>query len=70
MAPGPVRTPLIQATLPDEKVEGFGEQVPMQRAAHPDEIAPSYMFFASDHLSSYYTGEGLSAGRSARRRDC
>ncbi|MFC7342895.1 SDR family oxidoreductase [Saccharopolyspora griseoalba] len=59
VAPGPVWTPLIPATLPEEKVEGFGEQVPMQRAAHPDEIAPSYVFFASDRLSSYYTGEVL-----------
>jgi NAD(P)-dependent dehydrogenase (short-subunit alcohol dehydrogenase family) len=59
VAPGPVWTPLIPATLPEEKVEGFGGQVPMQRAADPDEIAPSYVFFASDRLSSYYTGEIL-----------
>ena len=42
-----------------EKVKTFGQQVPMQRAAQPDEIAPSYVFFASDELSSYYTGEVL-----------
>ncbi|HEU5161310.1 MAG TPA: SDR family oxidoreductase [Streptosporangiaceae bacterium] len=59
VAPGPVWTPLIPATFPDERVEGFGEQAPMGRAAHPDEIAPSYVFFASDRLSSYYTGEVL-----------
>jgi NAD(P)-dependent dehydrogenase (short-subunit alcohol dehydrogenase family) len=59
VAPGPVWTPLIPATMPPEKVEGFGEQVPMKRAAHPDEIAPSYVFFASEQLSSYYTGEVL-----------
>jgi NAD(P)-dependent dehydrogenase (short-subunit alcohol dehydrogenase family) len=59
VAPGPVWTPLIPATMPEEKVESFGEQVPMQRAAHPDEIAPSYVFFASNQLSSYYTGEVL-----------
>jgi NAD(P)-dependent dehydrogenase (short-subunit alcohol dehydrogenase family) len=59
VAPGPVWTPLIPATFPAEKVEEFGKQVPMQRAAHPDEIAPSYVFFASDRLSSYYTGEVL-----------
>jgi NAD(P)-dependent dehydrogenase (short-subunit alcohol dehydrogenase family) len=59
VAPGPVWTPLIPATFPEEKVETFGQQVPMQRAAQPDEIAPSYVFFASNELSSYYTGEVL-----------
>ncbi len=59
VAPGPVWTPLIVATMPEEKVETFGQQVPMQRAAQPDEIAPSYVFFASNELSSYYTGEVL-----------
>ncbi len=59
VAPGPVWTPLIPATFPPEKVEKFGQQVPMGRAAQPDEIAPSYVFFASNELSSYYTGEVL-----------
>ncbi|WP_030452299.1 SDR family oxidoreductase [Herbidospora cretacea] len=59
VAPGPVWTPLIPATFPEEKVEKFGEQAPMKRAADPDEIAPSYVFFASGRLSSYYTGEVL-----------
>ena len=59
VAPGPVWTPLIVATMPEDKVESFGQQVPMQRAAQPDEIAPSYVFFASDQLSSYYSGEVL-----------
>jgi NAD(P)-dependent dehydrogenase (short-subunit alcohol dehydrogenase family) len=59
VAPGPVWTPLIPATFPEEKVESFGQQVPMKRAAQPDEIAPSYVFFASEKLSSYYTGEVL-----------
>jgi len=59
VAPGPVWTPLIPATFPPEKVEQFGKQVPMQRAAQPDEIAPSYVFFAVPELSSYYTGEVL-----------
>ncbi|GGS96928.1 SDR family oxidoreductase [Nonomuraea spiralis] len=59
VAPGPVWTPLIPATMPPEKVEEFGAQVPMKRAADPDEIAPSYVFFAADRLSSYYTGEVL-----------
>jgi NAD(P)-dependent dehydrogenase (short-subunit alcohol dehydrogenase family) len=59
VAPGPVWTPLIPATMPAEKVESFGKQVPLGRAAQPDEIAPSYVFFAADSLSSYYTGEVL-----------
>jgi NAD(P)-dependent dehydrogenase (short-subunit alcohol dehydrogenase family) len=59
VAPGPVWSPLIPATFPEEKVEQFGQQVPMQRAAQPDEIAPSYVFFAANELSSYYTGEVL-----------
>ncbi|MFF0862700.1 SDR family oxidoreductase [Nonomuraea sp. NPDC003560] len=59
VAPGPVWTPLIPATMPEEKVAKFGDQVPMKRAADPDEIAPSYVFFAADRLSSYYTGEVL-----------
>src|ERR687886_348524 len=46
VAPGPVWSPLIPATFPEEKVEQFGKQAPMQRAAQPDEIAPSYVFFA------------------------
>ena len=50
VAPGPVWTPLIVATMPEDKVESFGQQVPMQRAAQPDEIAPSYVFFASEKL--------------------
>ncbi|AXB42176.1 SDR family oxidoreductase [Amycolatopsis albispora] len=59
VAPGPVWTPLIPATFDEEKVAQFGQQVPYQRAAQPDEIAPSYVFFASNRLSSYYTGEVL-----------
>ena len=59
VAPGPVWTPLIPATMDEEKVEQFGKEVPMGRAAQPDEIAPSYIFFAADQLSSYYTGEVL-----------
>lgn len=59
VAPGPVWTPLIPSTFTADKVEGFGKQTPMRRMGHPDEIAPSYVFFASDRLSSYYTGEVL-----------
>jgi NAD(P)-dependent dehydrogenase (short-subunit alcohol dehydrogenase family) len=59
VAPGPVWTPLIPSTFPAEKVEKFGQQVPMGRAAQPDEIAPSYVFFAAPQLSSYYSGDVL-----------
>ncbi len=59
VAPGPVWTPLIPATFGEERVSKFGQQAPMGRAAHPDEIAPSYVFFASGRLSSYYSGEVL-----------
>lgn len=61
VAPGPVWTPLIPATMPDEKVASFGQQTPYGRAAQPDELAPSYVFFAAEELSSYYTGEVLAA---------
>lgn len=59
VAPGPVWTPLIPATMDAEKVESFGENPPMGRPAQPDEIAPSYVFFAAAQLSSYYSGEVL-----------
>lgn len=59
VAPGPVWTPLIPATFPEQKVERFGEHVPVSRWAHPDEIAPSYVFLAAGDLSSYYTGQVL-----------
>ena len=58
VAPGPIWTPLIPATMPEEKVESFGEQVPMKRAGQPAELAPAYVFFASQE-SSYVTGEVL-----------
>ena len=60
VAPGPVWTPLISSTFPEDKVEGFGSQAPMGRMAHPDEIAPSYVFLASSASGSYYSGEVLS----------
>ncbi|MEV4605017.1 SDR family oxidoreductase [Amycolatopsis sp. NPDC049253] len=61
VAPGPVWTPLIPSTFPPEKVRKFGSQAPFGRAAHPDELAPSYVFLAADRLSSYYSGEVLAA---------
>lgn len=59
VAPGPVWTPLIPATMPAEKSASFGQQAPLGRAAQPDEIAPSYVFLAADAQSSYYTGQVL-----------
>jgi len=58
VAPGPVWTPLIPATMPAEKVESFGEQAPMGRAGQPAELAPAFVFFASQE-SSYITAEVL-----------
>ena len=55
VAPGPIWTPLIPATMPEEKVEGFGEQVPMGRAGQPAEVAPVYVLLASDE-ASYVSG--------------
>ncbi|HEY0814012.1 MAG TPA: SDR family oxidoreductase [Pseudonocardia sp.] len=58
VAPGPVWTPLIPATMDAEKVGSFGEQAPMGRAAQPAELAPFYVFLASQE-SSYMTSEVL-----------
>ena len=58
VAPGPVWTPLIPATLPEDNVKSFGEQSPMGRAAQPVELAPAYVFLASQE-SSYVAGETL-----------
>lgn len=58
VAPGPIWTPLIPSTFPEDKVESFGAQVPMQRAGQPEEVAPSYVFLASDD-SSYMSGQIL-----------
>jgi NAD(P)-dependent dehydrogenase (short-subunit alcohol dehydrogenase family) len=58
VAPGPVWTPLIPATMPAEQVDSFGEQTPIGRAGQPAELAPAFVFFASQE-SSYVTGEVL-----------
>jgi NAD(P)-dependent dehydrogenase (short-subunit alcohol dehydrogenase family) len=59
VAPGPVWTPLIPSTMGIEKSDDFGGDTPLGRAAQPDEIAPSYVFFAAGRMSSYYSGEVL-----------
>jgi NAD(P)-dependent dehydrogenase (short-subunit alcohol dehydrogenase family) len=58
VAPGPVWTPLIPATMPQEKVTSFGEESPTARAAQPAELAPAYVFLASQE-SSYINGETI-----------
>jgi NAD(P)-dependent dehydrogenase (short-subunit alcohol dehydrogenase family) len=58
VAPGPIWTPLIPATFPAERVAAFGADVPMQRAGQPEEVAPSYVFLASDD-ASYMAGQIL-----------
>ena len=58
VAPGPVWTPLIPSTFPAKKVAKFGSDVPLKRAGEPEEIAPSYVFLASDD-ASYMTGQVL-----------
>ncbi|GAB6098492.1 SDR family oxidoreductase [Halanaerocella petrolearia] len=56
VAPGPIWTPLIPASFPAEKVEHFGINTPMQRAGQPFEVAPAYVYLASND-SKYVTGQ-------------
>jgi NAD(P)-dependent dehydrogenase (short-subunit alcohol dehydrogenase family) len=58
VAPGPIWTPLIPATFPAEKSASFGADTPMKRAGQPAEVAPSYVFLASQD-SSYIAGQTL-----------
>jgi NAD(P)-dependent dehydrogenase (short-subunit alcohol dehydrogenase family) len=55
VAPGPIWTPLIPATLPPENVEQFGKQTPLKRPGQPAELAPVYVLLASDE-ASYVSG--------------
>jgi hypothetical protein len=64
VAPGPIWTPLIPATMHEEKVKAFGSDTPLGRAGQPAELAPAYVYFASQE-SSYTTGEvlGVTGGK-------
>lgn len=59
VAPGPVWTPLNIADKPAEKAAEHGKDTPLERPAQPEEVAPAYVFFASEADSSYITGEVL-----------
>jgi NAD(P)-dependent dehydrogenase (short-subunit alcohol dehydrogenase family) len=59
VAPGPVWTPLNVVAQDAKAVTKFGEDTPMKRPAQPEEIAPAYVFFASNADSSFVTGEVL-----------
>ncbi len=65
VAPGPVWTPLIPATMPEEKVKQFGKTTAFERAAQPVEIAPVFVFLASNE-ARFVTGEvyGITGGLS------
>jgi NAD(P)-dependent dehydrogenase (short-subunit alcohol dehydrogenase family) len=56
VAPGPIWTPLIPSTFPASAVENFGSDVPLGRAGQPYEVAPCFLFLASDE-ASYITGQ-------------
>jgi NAD(P)-dependent dehydrogenase (short-subunit alcohol dehydrogenase family) len=64
VAPGPIWTPLIPATMEGEQVNEFGQQTPIGRAGQPAELAPVFVFLASQE-SSYITGEviGVTGGK-------
>jgi NAD(P)-dependent dehydrogenase (short-subunit alcohol dehydrogenase family) len=64
VAPGPIWTPLIPATMEPEKANEFGQQTPLGRAGQPAELAPAFVFLASQE-SSYITGEilGVTGGQ-------
>src|SRR6266702_8512735 len=59
VAPGPIWTPLIPSTFPPKDVQTFGSDVPLGRPEQPEEIAPSFLFLASDDSSYYMTGQIL-----------
>ncbi len=59
VAPGPIWTPLNVVDKPPKKAAKHGKETPMQRPGQPEEVAPAYVFFASNADSSYITGEVL-----------
>lgn len=59
VSPGPVWTPLNPSDKTPDKVAAFGAHTPMKRPAQPEEVAPAFVFFASNADSSYITGEVL-----------
>ena len=59
VAPGPIWTPLNVADKPAEQVAKHGANTPMKRPAQPEEVAPAFVFFASNSDSSYINGEVL-----------
>jgi NAD(P)-dependent dehydrogenase (short-subunit alcohol dehydrogenase family) len=65
VAPGPVWTPLVASTMPEKSVKKFGADTQFERAAQPVEIAPVFVFLASNE-SRYVTGEvyGVTGGKS------
>ncbi len=64
VAPGPIWTPLIPSTFPEERVEGFGADTPLGRAGQPVEVAAAFVFLASDE-ASYVSGTvlGVTGGK-------
>ncbi|KQY59807.1 NAD(P)-dependent oxidoreductase [Aeromicrobium sp. Root495] len=65
VAPGPIWTPLQPATQPAEKVAAFGEDTPLGRAGQPAEVAPAFVFLASERDASYVSGTvlGVTGGK-------
>jgi len=57
VAPGPIWTPLIPATFDKEKIKTFGQDTALGRPGQPEEVAPSFVFLASNADSSYITGQ-------------
>ena len=60
VAPGPIWTPLIPSTMPEEAVESFGQQAPLKRPGQPAELAPIYVMLAADEVS-YVSGAIIEA---------
>jgi NAD(P)-dependent dehydrogenase (short-subunit alcohol dehydrogenase family) len=57
VAPGPIWTPLIPSSFPPDKMEKFGRDTPLGRPGQPSEVAPAFVFLASEADSSYITGQ-------------